>query len=108
MFCKNCGKEIEDDCEVCPHCGAATTEQESQTDAPAPSENMFCQHCGEKIEGDCEVCPHCGAPLNPQDPPTDTSAPSEKGNWRKVVSLIFVIVAALCFGYVIASLMTGH
>lgn len=28
MFCKNCGKEIDDKAAVCPHCGVAQNEQQ--------------------------------------------------------------------------------
>ena len=27
MFCKNCGAEIDDKAEICPHCGVAQKEQ---------------------------------------------------------------------------------
>ena len=31
MFCKNCGKEIEDAVKFCPECGAAQTVSEKST-----------------------------------------------------------------------------
>lgn len=34
MFCKNCGKEINDNAVVCPECGVATDKLQQQT-APA-------------------------------------------------------------------------
>ena len=32
MFCKNCGKEIDDKAVVCPHCGVATGNTTSKPD----------------------------------------------------------------------------
>ena len=36
MFCKNCGKEINDDALFCPHCGAKT--ETAGAEAPAPEQ----------------------------------------------------------------------
>lgn len=33
MFCKNCGKEIDDKAAVCPHCGVAQNEQQPIDDS---------------------------------------------------------------------------
>lgn len=33
MFCKNCGKEIDDKAAVCPHCGVAQSEQQPIDDS---------------------------------------------------------------------------
>ena len=37
MFCKNCGKEINDEAVVCPNCGVAT-EKMAQNSAPVPAQ----------------------------------------------------------------------
>lgn len=37
MFCKNCGKEIDDNAVVCPNCGVATDKLQEKT-APAQSQ----------------------------------------------------------------------
>lgn len=38
MFCKNCGKEIDDKAYVCPHCGVKTDRSDAQkTDADSGS-----------------------------------------------------------------------
>ena len=38
MFCKNCGKEIDDKATVCIHCGVPTANaQQTQVVAPAPN-----------------------------------------------------------------------
>ena len=48
MFCKSCGKEIENDAKVCPECGAPQ------------GKTKFCKHCGAQIDEDCVICPKCG------------------------------------------------
>ena len=37
MFCKNCGKDIDDSAVVCPNCGVATDNMAKNT-APAPAQ----------------------------------------------------------------------
>lgn len=44
--CYECGNEISDKAERCPHCGAV--------------KKKYCQHCGALIDTDCIVCPQCG------------------------------------------------
>ena len=35
MFCKNCGKEIDEKAVICPHCGVATGKVDNSNDAPS-------------------------------------------------------------------------
>lgn len=51
-YCKNCGNQIADTEEVCPHCGEPCPKEEKPT--------KFCQHCGKVIDKECVVCPYCG------------------------------------------------
>ncbi len=47
MFCKNCGKEINDNAAVCIHCGVATEEKKAPTSYYPPSPAVqHCPHCG--------------------------------------------------------------
>ena len=49
MFCRNCGKEIVETAEICPHCGAR------------PLAGIgFCQACGAPITPLTEICMKCG------------------------------------------------
>ena len=49
MYCKNCGKEIIETAEICPHCGAR------------PLAGIgFCQACGASITPLTEICMKCG------------------------------------------------
>lgn len=40
MFCKNCGKDIDDNAVVCPNCGVATDNMAKNTPAPAQKNSM--------------------------------------------------------------------
>lgn len=48
MFCKHCGKEINENAAFCPMCG---TKVETE---------KICINCGKEIELDSRFCPHCG------------------------------------------------
>ena len=71
MFCKNCGKELEENAVVCSQCGALVEEAQvpQQTlDVEKPVEHkpatIFCQNCGQEINANAAVCVHCGAWVN--------------------------------------------
>lgn len=76
MFCKNCGKEINDNAAICVHCGAWVNEnqapqvsQPQEVQAPqaeqAPVEQkqatVYCRNCGKEINVNAAICVHCGA-----------------------------------------------
>lgn len=48
--CPECGREVSDMAQNCPHCGAPIKMQDKK----------FCQHCGAPIDKECVVCPKCG------------------------------------------------
>jgi uncharacterized OB-fold protein len=50
MYCKNCGGELIETPELCPHCGARPL-----------AGNSFCQACGSPITPLTEICMKCGA-----------------------------------------------
>lgn len=49
MFCKNCGKEMNDNQAICLGCGVKTGEG-----------NKFCWNCGNAVDENAEVCLSCG------------------------------------------------
>ena len=49
MFCKNCGKEMNDNQAICLECGVKTGEG-----------NAFCANCGNAVAPEAEVCLNCG------------------------------------------------
>jgi TM2 domain-containing membrane protein YozV len=70
MFCRNCGKQIDDKAVVCVHCGVAPK-----------SEKKFCNNCGMETQSNQIVCTSCGVALA-----------KSKGEKSKVVAGIFAIL----------------
>lgn len=65
MFCKNCGKPIDEGAAICVNCGF-------QKGAGM----NYCQHCGEQIAPGAVVCMKCGFAIQQQpvyDPATQKS-----------------------------------
>lgn len=56
-ICQYCGETIENDYNVCPHCGKKVIEELK------PNETK-CIACGGIIENDYNICPHCGEEIN--------------------------------------------
>lgn len=52
MFCKNCGKEIDNNAAVCVHCGVAVGNGVN-----------FCPNCGAQTAPGAAVCTQCGVAL---------------------------------------------
>lgn len=52
MYCRNCGKAIDDKAVVCVACGV-----------PPAKEKKYCQHCGAPTDVNAEICVKCGVKL---------------------------------------------
>lgn len=52
MYCRNCGKEVDDKAVVCINCGVAPS-----------NSNKYCPHCGAPTDAKAEVCIKCGRGL---------------------------------------------
>jgi len=52
MYCRNCGKEINENAEICPKCGVKSL-----------AEKNFCQNCGVETKANQEICVKCGVKL---------------------------------------------
>jgi len=52
MFCRTCGKEIDETMNVCPHCGMESLEG-----------SKFCSGCGAETKPEAEFCVKCGKKL---------------------------------------------
>ena len=55
MYCKYCGKELNDIQAICLNCGVERGKGDN-----------FCPHCGNPTQKDATVCLGCGAPLKKQ------------------------------------------
>ncbi|MCX8082247.1 MAG: TM2 domain-containing protein [bacterium] len=52
MYCRNCGKEVDNKASVCIGCGVVPK-----------SGNRYCQNCGAPTDVNAEICIKCGARL---------------------------------------------
>lgn len=53
MYCKNCGKEINENAAICVGCGFAKG-----------TGNSYCYNCGKEVVPGSQVCMNCGFNLN--------------------------------------------
>lgn len=53
MYCRNCGKEMDNKAVVCVECGCA-----------AGSGNKYCNNCGKEVLPEAAACTHCGVALH--------------------------------------------
>ena len=53
MYCRNCGKQIDDKAVVCVHCGV-----------PPKTEKKFCHNCGVQTQPNQILCTKCGVTLS--------------------------------------------
>jgi RNA polymerase subunit RPABC4/transcription elongation factor Spt4 len=52
MYCRNCGKEVNEKAGICVHCGVRPL-----------AERKFCQECGAETKPNQELCTKCGVRL---------------------------------------------
>jgi len=52
MYCKNCGKEMNDNQAICLNCGVQTG-----------NGNAYCANCGNPVNADAVVCLNCGVAI---------------------------------------------
>lgn len=55
MYCRNCGKELNENADYCTNCGVATTKG-----------NSYCSACGAETNENADVCVKCGENLSKQ------------------------------------------
>jgi len=72
MYCRNCGKEIDDKAVVCTGCGV-----------PPRLEKKFCLNCGVATQVNQAMCTKCGVSL--------TGVAGSSGNKSKVAAALFAI-----------------
>ncbi len=74
MFCKNCGKEMNDNQAICLNCGVKTGDG-----------SAFCANCGNALPENAEVCLNCGVAVK------SAKAAGDLGGQDKVT------MALICF-----------
>ena len=76
MYCRNCGKEVNDKAVACPACGV-----------PPLCERKFCQSCGTTTQTNQAICVKCGVSLaggNIQSVLARISGPPVRGDARRL------------------------
>ena len=53
MYCRNCGKEMDEKAVICIACGCKTG-----------SGNKYCNNCGKEVLPEVAACTHCGVALH--------------------------------------------
>jgi TM2 domain-containing membrane protein YozV len=66
MFCRACGREIDELAELCPECGVTPTEGDKH-----------CHSCGNETKPEAEFCVKCGAKLAKPTAQETPEAPAE-------------------------------
>ncbi len=91
MFCRNCGKEVDEKAVVCVSCGV-----------PPNTEKKFCNNCGVKTEENQTICVKCGVAF--ASPSTGFSGlPGEKSKMiAGILGIIFGVIGGHKFylGYI--------
>ena len=68
MFCKNCGKEMNDNQAICLECGVKKGEG-----------NKFCPNCGKPVNENQAICLSCGVALKQENKVGTTSLTDNAG-----------------------------
>lgn len=82
MYCKNCGKELLQNANVCTQCGV-----------PAGQGKHFCPHCANATDELAVVCVRCGCPLAPN--PYAYPAQNVDAKSKLVAGLLGILVGSL-------------
>ncbi|MGN0567832.1 MAG: zinc ribbon domain-containing protein [Acutalibacteraceae bacterium] len=94
MYCANCGKEIDDNADVCIGCGCAVRNVNLQGRA-----SRFCTHCGKEISAQAAVCVNCGCAVNANKTSTDMAKPEDLLNQLsskvKINAIIWLCIAGI-------------
>jgi RNA polymerase subunit RPABC4/transcription elongation factor Spt4 len=70
LTCKNCGKPLKPDWDVCPYCQQPLKEE--------PKQQKRCRRCNEELEDDMVICPTCKEPVNEAEDAVETPTTGEK------------------------------
>ncbi len=90
MFCKNCGKPMNENQAICLNCGVN-----------AGSGNKFCANCGEPVNENAAVCTHCGVAIKKNAQPQAGTVISKEEAYKKLAghekaaAIIWFVIAAL-------------
>lgn len=84
MFCRNCGKQIDDKAVVCIHCGVLPK-----------TEKNFCYNCGEATQINQVICVKCGVALPAEKGLLQTGQEEKKYKNKTVAGLLAISLGPL-------------
>lgn len=99
LVCLECGREIPDDMDFCPSCGAIKRNA-LRFDEQGRFVNDRCVKCGEVLEPDARFCISCGTPVLMYHHPTPMHM-RKNGNIALVAGLIFGFMNIYGIGHLI-------
>ncbi len=100
MYCKNCGKPMNDNQAICLNCGVN-----------AGCGNKFCANCGEPVNENAAVCTHCGVAIKKIAQPQSGAVLSKEeaykklAEYEKTAAIIWFVIAAL---QIIGGIASGY
>ena len=93
-YCANCGKEIDDNADVCIGCGCSVKNINKNN-----RETVFCTHCGKEISANAAVCVNCGCAVSTapvaQNGMSSDELVNELSKRVKINAIIWFCVAGL-------------
>ncbi|MFB6111383.1 MAG: NINE protein [Halobacteriaceae archaeon] len=89
--CKNCGDEVDEGIEVCPHCGVNQDEPLSGSHGDRGESEKYCTNCGDLINSQAELCPACGVR---QSTPSDGSSASADTD-QAIAGILAILLGGL-------------
>lgn len=89
MFCRNCGKEINEEQAICLNCGVKNGYGEK-----------FCRHCGCEVNPQAEICLNCGMAIKGTSSVnagtmTKEEAYKKLAELEKISAVIWFVIAGL-------------
>ncbi len=93
-YCANCGKEIDDNADVCIGCGCST-----KNIITTNRETIYCIHCGKEIVANAAVCINCGCAVSStpiaQNGMSSNELVNELSKRVKIDAIIWFCIAGL-------------
>lgn len=134
MYCRHCGKKIDDSVNFCPYCGTPNpfskqmtgpAEDTARTQKPAApvqkapaqkaprrqQENAFsgrrCPHCGHQIPPGADICNYCGYDLGHKKGRKKTFSRKRKLPYAAIAVVLAVVMVVVLFHSQLIGLMSS-
>ncbi len=88
MFCRNCGKQLDEKAAVCTDCGVKVG-----------TGNKFCNNCGKATDEKAYVCVSCGIKLSQDSESGKTKIVYITPDGKRQINWIVAMIISFFFGY---------